>query len=496
MLKPLSASHFQSIVTAHRAASNTPVAQEVAPETPKDRADLSPNQPPGPVENSDEKRAADTVRQEQAPGDTPAPASSDGKDAASGKADLMNDLEVPEEMLSGIPPELVVGARDGKLLGKGAILKFDQYPTLQNPNLEEKLLGAPNFRQVKNTEMYGVAQPTIDGIRQVLDRTGAKDREVQWTNMREEPVIYINGRSFSLRELGHPLENSDDFQGQDGAAMDRTESQLKAEIMAEAEKFGGKLLIHDEDKEGKVVARWVDICESSVKTTQEVFDGLKAEGYKVDFARVPVTDEKTPQAGDLDALVDRIGGADPSTPMIFNCHAGRGRTTTAMVAAQLIQDAKRGAEQPEFQRQPAVRQDIREQGRYDRGEYRLILRLIQALDGGEASKSQTDMILDRTGDMQNLRTEIARYREKSLDPNRDEASRSRSEARGLDYLHRYHTLITFNEYVNENAKDGFKVSYSEWLKGKPELDEMLQQFELAFKTPTQVPGAESPVGYA
>ncbi len=407
----------------------------------------------------------------------------------------MNDLDVPTEMLSGIPPEMVVSTRDGKLLGKGAILKFDQYPTLQNPNLGEKIEGAPNFRQVKNTEVYGVGQPTVDGIRQVLDRTGAKTRVVQWTNMREEPVVYINGRSFSLRELGQPFENSDDFHGQDGAAMNRTEEELKVEILAEAEKFGGKLLVHDEEGD-KVVARWVDITDASVQTTQEVYDGLKAEGYKVDFARVPVTDEKTPQPDDLDALVQRIAGADASTPMLFNCHAGRGRTTTAMVAAQLIQDAKRGADQPEFQRQPAIHQDIREQGRYDRGEYRLILRLIQALDGGETSKSQTDTVLDRTGDMQNLRTEIARYREKSMDPNRDEASRSRSESRGLDYLHRYHTLITFNEYVNESAKDGFKVPYSEWLKGKPELDEMLQQFELAFQAPAPVPGAESPVAYA
>lgn len=43
--------------------------------------------------------------------------------------------------------------------------------------------------------MYGVAIPTVSGLRLVLERLGAAGgrRKVLWHNQREEPVIYING---------------------------------------------------------------------------------------------------------------------------------------------------------------------------------------------------------------------------------------------------------------------------------------------------------------
>lgn len=57
--------------------------------------------------------------------------------------------------------------------------------------------------------MYGVAIPTVSGLRRVLDQTGAKNgrRRVLWHNMREEPVIYINGRPYVVREADQPFCN-------------------------------------------------------------------------------------------------------------------------------------------------------------------------------------------------------------------------------------------------------------------------------------------------
>jgi hypothetical protein len=276
--------------------------------------------------------------------------------------------------------------------------------------------------------------------------------------------------------------------------MEATEKDLKDELLSEASKYPGKhILIHGEDKDGKLTTEWVKLDKDSVKTPKEVYDDLKKEGYKVDYQRVPVTDEKTPEADDLEALTKRVGKAGPDTPQIFNCHAGRGRTTTAMVAAQLIQDAKtrakEGGQEPKFHRIPAVRQDIKEQGDYEKGEYRLILRTIQALDNGLDSKSKTDEVLDRTQDMQNLRTEIKKLKDKSEDPTRDAQSRYSAHERGKDYLHRYHTLITFEEYCKDQADKGFKVPYGKWLEGKPELSKMLESIELAYN-PAQSGGAQ------
>lgn len=380
-----------------------------------------------------------------------------------------------------VTPQMVVASRQGGLLGAGKILKFDQYPGLHTESLRENIPGAPNFRQVPGTDVYGVGQPTVDGLRNVLDRVDGKNQRVLWTNMREEPLVYINGRSYSLRDEAHPFENAEGFKGVDAETVDRNEQRLKADILAEAKANGGRILLHGESSDGTVTAEWVEVAPESVRTTLETYQDLQAEGYKVDYARLPVTDEKAPEYGDLQALVDRLKSAAPETAMIFNCHAGRGRTTTAMVAAQLLQRAQSGKTTTPFQRVDTVRQDIREQGNYELGNYRIILSLIKNLDNGIDSKSETDQVLDQTQDLQNLRTDINRYREKSLSST-DPAAAKRAESRGLDYLHRYHTLITFNEYVKEQAPKGFEQSFEQWVEQHPEITDMLQSFELAMQT--------------
>lgn len=69
--------------------------------------------------------------------------------------------------------------------------------------------------QVPALPVSGVAQPSIYGIRAVLNGLiGRKQVEqVVWCNLREEPVIYINGRPFVLREFEHPLMNLTAYAG-------------------------------------------------------------------------------------------------------------------------------------------------------------------------------------------------------------------------------------------------------------------------------------------
>lgn len=394
-----------------------------------------------------------------------------------------------------VTPQMLVAGRQGQLLGAGKILKFDQFPGLHREHLSETIPGAPNFRQVEGTDVYGVAQPTIEGLRGVLERTGAKDKPVVWTNMREEPVVYINGRSHSLRSEAHPFENSADFQGSSGESVEQTEERLKAEILAEAKANGGKILLHGEDANG-VISEWVEVTPESVKTPREVYQDFQAEGYQVDFARVPVTDEKTPEAQDLQALVQRVTSAKEGSSFIFNCHAGRGRTTTAMVAAQLIQRAQNPelADQA-FHRMDAIREDIKEQGHYDTGNYRVILGLIKKIDNGLNTKLETDSVIDQTEDIQNLRTDINKNRKASLSAE-SESSAQRAKHRGLDYLHRYHTLISFNQYAKEQAPEGFKLTFEEWLESKPEITQLLENMELAMRAPQVTPGQAPTSHYA
>ena len=60
-----------------------------------------------------------------------------------------------------------------------------------------------NAPQVPGYLVFGTGQPTKEGFEGALkyllkdEAVGAKS--VMWTNMRQEPVVYMNGQSFTPR---------------------------------------------------------------------------------------------------------------------------------------------------------------------------------------------------------------------------------------------------------------------------------------------------------
>lgn len=104
---------------------------------------------------------------------------------------------------------IVAVSRTGEVLGSQTVLKSDHCPGCQQLNLPERVEGAPNFREIPGFPVYGVANPTVEGIKSVIQRISSskEGRPVFWHNMREEPVIYINGKPFVLREVERPYKN-------------------------------------------------------------------------------------------------------------------------------------------------------------------------------------------------------------------------------------------------------------------------------------------------
>lgn len=85
-------------------------------------------------------------------------------------------------------------------------------------------------------------------------------------------------------------------------------------------------------------------------TPREVFGLMTEEGYPVNYARLPVTDEQAPLPGVFARLDERVQEALATdfAHLVFNCQMGRGRTTTGMVAAILVANiaARKDAEDP------------------------------------------------------------------------------------------------------------------------------------------------------
>ena len=380
--------------------------------------------------------------------------------------------------IADLTTQVVVHARHGQVLSQDMMIKMDTYPgmhkaTLQQGERAQPLLeGAPNFRQVPGTSIYGVAQPTVNGLKSVLSELNAGPNgtgpTVTWTTLREEPLIYIQGRSYTPRDIHHPTTNLAD-PGVSAATVEGREDTLKQEILQEAAAHGGRFLVAEENPDGSVVGKWVELKPGDVQTPAEVFRDLRGQGYKVDYARIPISDEKAPENQDFDALVARLRGADSKSPLVFNCHAGRGRTTTGMVVGQLF----RGIQNPAPSGAP--------QGadKFEQGNFKAVQGLINQLQGGPEAKAALDAVIDQSGDVQNLRTAIAKLKVKSeTAPQR--AVADESLASGKDYLYRYYKLIAFENYMKEMAPQGFPQDFSTWIKQHPELDISPESLELAF----------------
>jgi protein-tyrosine phosphatase len=120
----------------------------------------------------------------------------------------------------------VVNRRKGAVLSQGTIVKFDLFPGSQKMSLKDRIEGAHNFRSIPINEILslpehessrgislthvaGVGMPTKEGIRAVLDFNNAGiygNKNILWTSLREEPVIYIKGKPYVLRLFIEPIK--------------------------------------------------------------------------------------------------------------------------------------------------------------------------------------------------------------------------------------------------------------------------------------------------
>ncbi|PWN31661.1 uncharacterized protein FA14DRAFT_127972 [Meira miltonrushii] len=307
------------------------------------------------------------------------------------------DVSSRLHLLFNVREGMVVKSRQGSVLTRGLVLKTDFFAGLKRPDMGVLLQGAPNFRQadVPGLQVYGVAQPTVMGLKTILsvlqcapnrndsmagergrslmnvsrnanmtDRAassspgrkgsrtrtddvaaaasdalranvGVKQRRCVWACTRNEPVIYVGGRPFVLREADAPLEN---FQLSERASnLESIEQRLKADILRESQRYGNLLLVHEEEESGNLRPSWVAVDAGEVKTVREVWDDIRAEGWRCDYHRIPIAEDQPMENNYLDAYTQIIKEIDPiNTAFVANCGLGVRRTSFAMVAAVLV----------------------------------------------------------------------------------------------------------------------------------------------------------------
>ena len=397
------------------------------------------------------------------------------------------------------PDVKAVAGRHGKVLSADKFLKADQFEGIQNPKLEASghppIEGAPNYREVGDN-IHGCGQPTVDGMKRVLEKVGegppadpSKPPAV-WTNLRQEPVIYINGTPYNPRDLKKPMDN-EAAPGRTAEEVDKREQQLKQDVLAEAKANGGYMVLHDEVgkyPDNHIVERKVKVDEGSVHTVKETYDELAKEGYNVKYQRIPIEDTKKPEDKDIDAMVQSMKDVDPKSPLIFNCHAGEGRTTTAMVEASLIRRAKNGDTSPAL-KDKAVREDIKEQGNHDPSNYRSVLQAVKDNEKLQGTQADADSVIAKYSDVHDLKGSVKSERAKSEDAKKTPQQRAEAAQHAKDYLDRYHTIISFDSYVQDQGPD-FKKSFEQWKHDNPSVEANFEKAQVAMAAQPQGAGQE------
>jgi len=220
-------------------------------------------------------------------------------------ARIKRDIPAPLLAAQILPDNVYVQQRVGSILSRGMIVKSDQFP-LERVGLDTHVIGAPNFQQIRPFPLYATGQPSVSGIRTVLNLLHLKQnprRRVFWINLREEPVIYLNNRPFVLRELSAAFHNMSDFAGIESVRLEQIEKRLKQDILDESLTNYGNILVHDEIELREIRACWNSADESTVRTSAEIYSELIREGYRVEYWRVPMTAESMFETKQLDGIV-------------------------------------------------------------------------------------------------------------------------------------------------------------------------------------------------
>ncbi|OIV95330.1 hypothetical protein TanjilG_07486 [Lupinus angustifolius] len=427
---------------------------------------------------------------------------------SSSKPSLKKISESPD----GRPSEMgvVAALRNGEVLGSQTVLKSDHCPGCHSQSLPERVDGAPNFREVPGFPVYGVANPTIDGIRSVLHRIGTSKggRPVLWHNMREEPVIYINGKPFVLREVERPYKNMLEYTGIDCERVEKMEARLKEDILREAKQYDSAIMVIHETDDGHIFDTWEHVTPDVIQTPVEVFKSLETDGFPIKYARVPITDGKAPRSSDIDTLTTNIASAVKDTAFVFNCQMGRGRTTTGTVIACLVKlridngrpikilsdDVNHEASDGGFSSgdeaggyvtataltsdTSQIKTDEKQNHVFGINDILLLWKITTLFDNGVECREALDAIIDRCSALQNIRQAVLQYRKVFNQQHVEPRVRRVALSRGGEYLERYFRLIAFAAYLGSEAFDGFcgqgesKMTFRNWLHQRPEVEAM------------------------
>merc|ERR1712002_387652 len=335
----------------------------------------------------------------------------------------------------------------------------DQFDKMQK--LPDPLPGCPNFHRIPGYKVYTCGQPTIAGFEAALEKvTGTiypKDGPIIWLNLRQEPDVYVNGQPICARppnKIGEYAEL--------GAV---TRDLIKADeveffkvVEGRVKENGGKLKYVTVSKEEK------EVEVKELKTLSEAMEAAKADFPGLVHWRVPVCNSASPLETDFDIICNTLVGTSINTPVIVTDQVGLSRATTGSVIACLFKEFQINASfEGLVETVPGVNLDLLKMDKYTmdpskdplfRGEFPVVLALLEKLKGGKEAKNECDKVIDKNGTPKTGGNGIKQLRENIAESKlsyeiMDDAAQAFLKVKIMDNIHKYYYLILFTAYMRE-----------------------------------------------
>merc|ERR1712110_404550 len=378
--------------------------------------------------------------------------------------------------VAALPPALkLVGM--GDLMGDVGPLAAmaDHFDKIQK--LKDPVAGCPNFRRVPGYKVYCCGQPTVAGFEAALNKvcgeTYPKTGKIIWINMRQEPDVYINGEPVCAR----PANKIGEYAELGNVTRDSAKA-TEVKFLEECEKRiagnGGKLKVVDiNKKESEKEVKEILSLSKVVENMKEKFPGLV-------HMRVPVCNSAAPLETDFDIITQTLLGSAITTPVIINDQVGLSRATTGCVVACLFKEFQiTSSFDGLVETVPGMNLNLLKMDTYKmdmakdtlfRGEFPVVMKLVEKLADGNAAKNVCDKVVDKNGTPKTGGTGIKQLRENIAESKlsyeiMDDAAQAFLKSKIMDNIVKYAYLIVFTAYMRQ-AADLARNSVSEEKKAE------------------------------
>merc|ERR1712072_1513332 len=350
---------------------------------------------------------------------------------------------------------------DNPEIWKAAAMQ-DHFEKIQK--LPDKVDGVPNFRRVPGYKVYCCGQPTIEGFTNALNKACGdiypKTNKIIWLNMRQEPIVYVNGNPVCARppnKIGEYAELGDVTR----ESVKKDEEEFIRVLEGRAKGAEGKIKVIDVNKkESEVEVKDLITLSSVIEKLKETFPGLV-------HMRIPVCNSAAPTETDFDNLCKTLQGSAVNTPVIVNDQVGLSRATTGCVIACLFKEFQINASfEGLVETVPGVNLDLLKMDRYKmdqskdalfRGEFEVVKQLVKTMKDGAGAKNNADKIIDLNGTPKTGGTGIKQLRENIAESKlsyeiMDDAAQAFLKTKIMDNIQKYFYLICFTAYLREQSK--------------------------------------------